>query len=37
MDSQAIAAIAAIGILLVAALKFAYDLGKDVGRRNRDG
>lgn len=36
MDSQAIAAIAAIGILLVAALKFAYDLGKDVGRRDRD-
>jgi hypothetical protein len=36
MDSQLIAAVAAVGLLVLAALKFAYDLGKDVGRRNRD-
>ena len=36
MDSQLIAAIAAVGILILAAIKFAYDLGRDVGRRNRD-
>lgn len=36
MDSQLVGAIAAIGILILGGLKFAYDLGKDVGGRDRD-
>jgi hypothetical protein len=36
MDPQLIAAIAAVGLLVMAALKFAYDLSRDVGRRDLD-
>lgn len=36
MVAQLVAAVAAVGLLLLGALKFAYDLGKDVGRRDRD-
>jgi hypothetical protein len=36
MDAQVVAAGAGVGLVLLALLKFVYDLGRDVGRRDGD-
>lgn len=34
MDAEVVAAVAAVGLVLLGLLKFVYDLGRDVGRRD---
>lgn len=34
MDAQVVAAVAAVCLVLIAVLKFVYDLGRDIGRRD---
>lgn len=34
MDAEVVAAVAAVGLVVLGLLKFVYDLGRDVGRRD---
>jgi hypothetical protein len=37
MSPEVIVALATVGLLMIAALKFAYEIGRDVGRGQRGG